>query len=90
MGPPYRAPRRFMKSAEVKSGSRRQLSELGEQAAKTGLQAARTRVWQSSLTPSPVMTERAKKCPAACSFITVLNLWTFKHGYIFEICKQFL
>ena len=78
VGPPYKTPRRLRKSADVKSGSRRQLSGLGEQAAKTGLLAARMRVWQSSLTPSPVMTERSKNCPAACSLITVLNIWTFK------------
>ena len=72
VGPPYRVPSRFMKSAEVKSGSRRQLSELGEHAAKTGLQAARTRVWQSSLTPSPVVTERSKSCPAACNVMAII------------------
>jgi hypothetical protein len=61
-----------MKSMEAKSGSRMQLSGLGEQAVKTGLQAARTRVWQSSLTPSPIMTERSKNCPAACNVMAVI------------------
>ena len=72
VGPPYKTPRRLRKSADVKSGSRRQLSGLGEQAAKTGLLAARMRVWQSSLTPSPVVTDRSKSCPAACNVMAII------------------
>ena len=63
---------RLMKTMEAKFRSRRQLSGLGEQAVKTGLQAARTRVWQSSLTLSPVMTERSKNCPSACNVMAII------------------